>query len=236
MYLNQDNYYIINVPPQEGIKDLLMDCGLIDATYSLNYEIKEEFKEQACCKKSYLRGLFLAAGSIADPEKEYHLEISVNYENYAQELVELFAQFEIDIKLRQRNSNYLLYLKKSDDIIKVLNIIGAHSALLQFESTKVNKEVRNRVNRLVNCETANLNKTLEAARSQLEDIELIDHLEGLDNLSAGLEEIAQLRRNNPYASLRELGEMIDLTKSGVNHRFRRLQKKADKLRKNKLQK
>lgn len=229
MYLDQGNYYIINVPPQEGIKELLLDCGLIDDSFGLKYEIKEEFKEQECCKKSYVRGLFLATGSITDPEKEYHLEFRINQKNYAQELTELFAQFGIEIKLRYHKSNYQLYLKNGDDIIKVLNIIGAHSALLQYENTRVHKEVRNRVNRLVNCETANLNKTLEAARKQLEMIELIDEVKGLDNLSPSLQEIAHLRRENPYASLRELGEMLDLSKSGVNHRFRRIKKKAENL-------
>ncbi|GAB6100150.1 DNA-binding protein WhiA [Halanaerocella petrolearia] len=229
MYLDKGNYYIIKVAPQPGVKELLVDCGLIDDLYSLNYKIKDKFIEDSCCKKSYLKGLFLATGSITHPEKEYHLEFSIEYEEYAEELSKLFKSFEINIKLRERNGVYLLYLKKSDDIIKVLNLIGAHSALLKFENTRVHKEVRNQVNRLVNCETANLNKTVSAAQRQLETIELIDRLKGLDKLSSSLQEVAQLRRENPYASLKELGEKLNITKSGVNHRFRRLRKIAKEL-------
>ncbi|GAB6138022.1 DNA-binding protein WhiA [Halanaerobaculum tunisiense] len=235
MYLNKDNYYIIKVASQPGVKELLVDCGLIDKSYQLNYQIKEEFKEKECCRQAYLKGLFLATGSLTHPEKEYHLELSIDYQEYAVELKDFFTQFEIDIKLRQRNDNYLLYLKKADDIIKVLNLIGAHSALLQFENARVHKKVRNRVNRLVNCETANLNKTVAAAQRQLEHIELIDQLKGLEELPASLQEIADLRRENPYSSLKELGEMLELTKSGVNHRFRRIKKIAQQLQESKFQ-
>lgn len=230
MYLDQGNYYIINLPPQEGVKELLLDCGLVSDSLQLKYDIKKRFKEKDCCRKAYLRGLFLAAGSIADPEKEYHLEFRLNSQNYVQEVKELFSYFELDIKYRKRRNYYQLYLKKGDDIAIILNILGAHSALLQFENTRIHKEVRNRVNRLVNCETANLDKTLKAARKQLENIELIDKIKGLDKLPASLQEIAKIRREHPYASLRELGEKLDLSKSGVNHRFRRLKKKANSLR------
>ncbi|AGB41996.1 hypothetical protein Halha_2112 [Halobacteroides halobius DSM 5150] len=233
MYLDKGNYYIIKVGPQPGVKELLVECGLIDKTYSLNYKIKEQFLDSLCCKKAYLKGLFLASGSISHPEKEYHVEFRINYQEYATELINLFKEFKIDIKFRQRDDIYLLYLKKAEDINKMLNYIGAHSALLQFENALVHKKVRNRVNRLVNCETANLNKTVAAAQRQLENIELIDELKGLDNLAPSLQEIAQLRREDPYSSLKELGEKIDITKSGVNHRFRRLKKIAQELKGNK---
>ncbi|WP_018247915.1 DNA-binding protein WhiA [Orenia marismortui] len=233
MYLDKKNYYIIKVPPQEGVKKLLVNCGLIEEGYQINYKIKDEFMNNKCCQKAYLRGLFLAAGSISHPESEYHLEMSISYQEYAKEVIKLFNNFEIDIKFRNKQDNYLLYLKKSDDIVKVLNIIGAYSSLFQFENTRVYKGIRNNVNRLVNCETANLNKTVSAAQRQLDDIELIENLKGLDKLSPSLKEIAHLRRENPYASLKELGELLSppLSKSGINNRLRRIKKMADKIRK-----
>ena len=232
MYLDKGNYYIIKVPPQKGVKDLLMDCGLIDESYILSYRIKKEFLDNECCRKAYLRGLFLAAGSISDPESDYHLEIVVDYQEYAEELISLFEVFEIDINSRVRGEKHTLYLKNIEDILKVLNIIGAHSTLLEVENLRVYKRIKNQVNRKVNCETANLNKTVKAAQEQLEAIELIDGLKGLEELTPGLEEIARLRRENPYASMRELGEMLTptLSKSGVNHRIRRIKKEAQKLK------
>jgi len=234
MYLDKGNYYIIKVPPQEGIKELLMDCGLIDRSYVLSYKIKDEFINNDCCRKSYLRGLFLAAGSISDPESDYHLEIVVDYEEYAERLIELFAAFDIVINSRVRGEKHSLYLKNIEDILKVLSIIGAHSALLEVENLRVYKEIRNEVNRRVNCETANLNKTVEAAQEQLEAIELIDRFKGLEKLTPGLEEIAKLRRENPYSSMRELGDMLSptLSKSGVNHRLRRIKKEAEQIKEN----
>jgi DNA-binding protein WhiA len=234
MYLDQGNYYIIKVPPQEGIKELLLDCGLIDRSYVLNYKIKDEFINNDCCRKSYLRGLFLAAGSISNPESDYHLEIVVDYEEYAEQLIELFAAFDIAINSRVRGEKHSLYLKNIEDILKVLSIIGAHSALLEVENLRVYKEIRNEVNRRVNCETANLNKTVKAAQEQLEAIELIDRFKGLEKLTPGLEEIAKLRRENPYSSMRELGAMLSptLSKSGVNHRLRRIKKEAEQIKEN----
>ncbi|MFO7819467.1 MAG: DNA-binding protein WhiA [Halanaerobacter sp.] len=231
MYLDKGNYYIIKVPPQKGIKELLMDCGLIDDSYILNYKIKDEFMSNDCCRKAYLRGVFLGAGSISNPDSDYHLEIVVDYQEYAQELIKLFASFEIDINSRSRDEKIILYLKNIEDIITVLNIIGAHSTLLDVENLRVYREIKNQVNRKVNCETANLNKTVKAAQEQLEAIELIDRFKGLEKLSPGLEEIAHLRRENPYASMRELGEMLEptLSKSGVNHRLRRIKKEAEKM-------
>ncbi|MGM0502479.1 MAG: DNA-binding protein WhiA [Bacillota bacterium] len=235
MYLDKGNYYIIKVPPQEGIKDLLMDCGLIDESYILSYQIKDSFLESECCRKAYLRGLFLAAGSISDPESDYHLEISVEYKEYVKELVKLFDVFDIDISTRVRGERHVLYLKNIEDILKVLNIIGAHSTLLELENLRIYKDIKNQVNRKVNCETANLNKTVKAAQEQLEAIELIDSFKGLEKLTPGLEEIARLRREHPYASMRELGEMLSptLSKSGVNHRIRRLKKEAKQIKEKK---
>ncbi|MCK8817189.1 DNA-binding protein WhiA [Natroniella sulfidigena] len=232
MYLDKKNYYIIRVPPQPGVREVLIECGLITDEYQLNHQIKEELIANKCCTRSYLRGVFLAVGSVSNPDSEYHLEVTVSSEKYAIQLQKLCMKFKIDLKRRQKNGGYLLYLKKADDIIKVMNLIGSDWAVLQFENARVYKEVRNRVNRIVNCETANLNKTVVAAQRHLEDIELIDSLQGLDKLPTSLQEIAELRRKNPYSSLKELGELLEptLSKSGVNHRLRRIKKIADKLK------
>ncbi|MCK8828043.1 DNA-binding protein WhiA [Natroniella acetigena] len=232
MYLDKKNYYIIRVPPQPGVKEILIECGLITDTYQLKPQIKEELIAQDYCARSYLRGVFLAAGSVSNPDSEYHLELTVNSEEYALQLQKLCRKFKIDLKYRSKNGSCLLYLKRADDIIKVMNLIGSDWAVLQFENARVYKDVRNRVNRIVNCETANLNKTVIAAQNHLEDIELVDRLQGLDKLPASLQEIAELRRENPYSSLKELGELLDppLSKSGVNHRLRRIKKAANKLK------
>lgn len=227
---NKGNYYIINIPPQKEIKELLIDIGLIDDNYRFNYEIKEDFLDKKCCRKSYLKGLFLAAGMLSDPNSEYHMEFFVKYQDYVEELSPLFNRFSIDIKSRKRNGNFSIYIKKIDDIIKILNLIGAKSVQLEIENTRILKEVKNDVNRKVNLETANLSRTAIAARNQLENIEIIDKIRGLNKVSDSLQEIAVLRRDNPYASLKELGEMLGLSKSGVNHRFRRIKKIADKIR------
>jgi len=236
MYLNKNNHYIIKLPPQQGVKGFLVDCGLINDNYELSYEIQENLVTKRCCQKSYVRGTFLGGGSINDPGSSYHLEIWVHSYDYAHEFADLVAEkFQLEVKIRSRNDDYLLYLKNAEDIVKFLNIMGAHSSLLDFENTRVLKEVRNQVNRIVNCETANLNKTIEAARKQIENIKLIEVIKGLDSLSPSLQEIARLRLENPYVSLRELGELLkpQLSKSGVNHRLRRINKLANQIRKNK---
>jgi hypothetical protein len=229
---NKDNYYIIKLLPQDGIKELLVECGLIDSGYKISYSIKKGFLDTSCCRRSYLKGLFLASGMIAHPKSEYHLEFFVKYEEYVKELESLFSLFEIVVKERERNGDYSIYVKRADDIIKILNLIGANSAQLKFENIRVMKEVKNDVNRKVNLETANLSRTAIAAKDQLEDIEIIDRFKGLNKISKSLRETAYLRRDNPYASLKELGEILGLSKSGVNHRFRRIRKIADRFRTN----
>lgn len=232
---DKGNYYIINIPPQKGIKDLLIEIGLIDKNFSFNHNIKNEFLEKQKCRKAYLKGVFLATGMLADPNSEYHMEFFVKYEDYAEELKKIFKKININIKMRKRKDNYSLYLKKVEDIIKVLNLIGAKSTQLKIENTRVLKEVKNKVNRKVNLETANLSRTAIAAQKQLENIEFINRTIGLEKVSSSLQEIAELRRENPYASLKELGEMIGISKSGVNHRLRRIKKIAEDIKDNNLE-
>ena len=232
---DKGNYYIINIPPQTGIKNLLIEIGLIDNNFSFNHDIKKDFLEDKNCQQSYLKGLFLATGMLADPNSEYHLEFFVKYKDYAETLKKLFNKIDVDIKMRKRNNNYSLYLKKAEDIIKILNLIGAKNTQLKIENTRILKEVKNKVNRKVNLETANLSRKAIAAQKQLENIEFINQTLGLSQLSTSLQEIAELRRENPYASLKELGKMIGISKSGVNHRLRRIKKIAEDIKDNNLE-
>jgi len=185
----------------------------------------------SCCRRAYLRGAFLAGGSLTNPEREYHMEMVVPYEYYAQEIVRLLVFFSMDIRYFQRKGDFVLYLKGGEKIGDFLRIIAAHSGLLSFENIRVVKGVRNQINRLVNCETANLTKTIFASQDQIESIRLIQRTIGLENISSSLREIAELRLNNPEATLKELGDQAlpPLSKSSVNHRLRRLNALALKI-------
>jgi hypothetical protein len=147
----------------------------------------------------------------------------------AEDLKILRAKFDLEAHQTQHKSYHVIYFKSYAEVVKVLNIIGAHQAMLKMENDHIVKELKNDVNRRVNFETANLEKSVSAAMDQLEYIDIIERKEGLDSLSPGLQEMAELRRENPYASLKELGEIIDLSKSGVNHRLRRIKKIAQNL-------
>lgn len=189
-----------------------------------------------CCKRAYLRGAFLAGGSISDPEKTYHIELASRFSSLARQLKGVINSFGLNSKIIKRKGYYVIYLKEGDHIVDFLNIIGAHSALLEMENIRILKDVRNNVNRVVNCETANLEKTINASIRQVQNIEYIRDYMGLDKLPKNLEEIARLRLQYRDASLKELGEMLDppLGKSGVNHRLRKLEKIAGEISKGTL--
>jgi len=192
------------------------------------------FLKNPCCIKAFLRGAFLAAGSISDPEKTYHLEISNRDAALLGKLAGLMEEFGLKPKIIRRKGNFILYLKEGENIVDFLNITGAHRALLELENIRILKEMRNNVNRLVNCETANLGKTVNASVRQVENIKYLQSTIGFDCLPEGLKEVAELRLKYVDASLKELGEMLSppLGKSGVNHRLRKLDKIAEDVRKN----
>ncbi len=198
----------------------------------LNRTIDVRLIKKRCCKRAYIRGAFLGGGSVSDPEKIYHLEIVTHSDSYANSLCSLINEFGLNAKTIERKNNYVVYLKEGEHIVNLLNIIGAHSALLDLENIRIYKDMRNNINRIVNCETANLSKTINAAVRQIENIRYIEDSYGLSNLSPSLREVAELRLNNPDASLRELGEMLNppIGKSGVNHRLRKLDKIAEELK------
>lgn len=194
--------------------------------------------QNTCCKRAFIRGAFLANGSMSDPEKTYHFEIIMATEKKAEQLKETIRFFGVDAKVVIRKKYYVVYVKDGSQIVDILNIMEAHKALMDLENVRILKEMRNSINRKVNCETANINKTVTAASKQLEDILYIRETVGFGNLAPGLQEIAKLRMEQPDASLKELGSMLSkpIGKSGVNHRLRKLSDIADDLREQKEEK
>lgn len=188
--------------------------------------------EKVCCKRAFIRGAFLAAGSISDPQKSYHFEITCRTMEQAAQLREMINSFEAESKIVERKGHYIVYLKEGAQIVDMLNVMEAYVSLMKLENVRILKEMRNSINRQVNCETANLNKTVNASVKQIEDIELIIEKGKLKDLPETLQEIAMVRLENQDASLKELGEMLTppVGKSGVNHRLRKLAEIADKLR------
>lgn len=185
-----------------------------------------------CCKRAYLRGCFLATGSMSDPDRSYHLEITFPNSLLAEEYIKYLNDFDLKPRQIMRKGHYLVYLKEGQEIVDFLNVIGAHRALMKLENIRILKDMRNQVNRIVNCETANLEKTVNAALRQVENIKFIAETRGLDILPDSLREIAELRLENPDVSLSELGQMLNpaLSKSGVNHRLKKIDNIAQKLR------
>lgn len=190
--------------------------------------------QAVCCKRAFLRGAFLASGSVSDPRKSYHFEIVCEDDKTARYIQYLMSGFQLDAKIVQRKKNYVVYLKEGEQIVDMLNVMGAHVALMELENVRILKEMRNAVNRKVNCETANINKTVSAAVKQIEDITFIQETVGLEDLPKGLKDVALTRLAYPEAALKELGELLEepVGKSGVNHRLRKLSEIADKIREN----
>ena len=182
-----------------------------------------------CCRKAFLRGVFLSSGSLSDPEKIYHLELVSETEEFSEEIREIMSRFGLNAKTVERKGRIVVYVKEGNQIVDFLGLIQASVSLLNFENTRVMKDVRNNVNRSVNCETANLGKTVSAAVRELHDIGKIDQLIGLDQLPGALREVAYARLKHPDISLKELGEMLDppLGKSGISHRMRKIHEIAE---------
>lgn len=234
--LKKNNLYIVIINEELKIKNFLYEVAVLkeeDGMMELDYSIPESIVDSEVCKRAYIRGAFLGGGSISNPEKTYHLEFVTHDEDYAFKLSKLINSFDLGSKVIQRKNSFVVYVKDGEQIVDLLNIIGAHSSLLELENVRIMKEMRNNVNRLVNCETANLSKTVNAAVRQVDSIKLIQREIGLQRMPRNLREIAELRLNYPDESLKELGEMLDppVGKSGVNHRLRRIEKIADELRK-----
>ncbi len=233
VYLKKARIYHLVIKKTEDAMEVLKAVKLWDnRNNDMLPVINTILIQNACCKRAFIRGAFLAAGSISDPEKFYHLEIVCITKEKANQLQEIINHFQMDAKIIKRKKYYVVYIKDGTQIVDMLNIMEAHVALMNLENVRILKEMRNSVNRRVNCETANINKTVSAAVKQVEDIQYISKTIGFHTLSKGLAEIAELRLKHPEATLKELGMLLNpqVGKSGVNHRLRKLSELADQLR------
>ncbi len=206
--------------------------GIFKKIGTLEEPVSQLLIKNSCCQRAFLRGAFLCIGSMSDPEKSYHLEFVCTSEEKAKQLQSVIHGFDIDAKIVTRKKYYVVYLKEGAGIVDLLNVCEAHVALMELENLRIVKEMRNSINRRVNCETANISKTVNASTRQVEDIEYIRDYYGFQKLPESLRQMAQVRLDNPDAPLKELGGFLDppVGKSGVNHRLRKLSELADKLR------
>lgn len=206
--------------------------AFLEQVNKVEEETLENITKKNCCKRAFIRGAFMAVGSMSDPEKGYHLEFVCEEEEQAKLLHNIIASFGIDTKIVERKEHYIVYMKEGTAIVDLLNVMEAHISLMELENLRILKEMRNSINRRVNCETANINKTVSAATKQVEDIRYIEAKKGLNSLPDSLYEMAIVRLEHPDAALKELGELLvpPVGKSGVNHRLRKISEYADRLR------
>lgn len=219
--------YELLIDERSNAEQILRETGILvvkEGCNVISQGIFEPLVKKKCCRRAYLRGAFLGAGAVSDPEKGYHIEIACNNEELAQDIRRLINGFGLRSKVSLRKKNYVVYLKEAEQISDLLTILGAHGQVLEFENVRVKKQVRNSANRKANCDAANLDKTVDTAGRQIADLRAIEAGPGLDSLPESLRALARLRLENPEASLAELGEMLEppLKKSGVSHRFRRI--------------
>ena len=188
--------------------------------------------QQDCCRRAYIKGVFMTSGSISDPNKGYHMEVVCENEGRAQFIQEIINGFGVEARIIQRKKYYVVYLKDGEMIVDMLGIMGAHISLMNMENIRIRKDIRNNINRRVNCEAANLNKTVSAAVKQMNDVNYIIETKGIGYLPDNLQELALARLENEDASLKELGEMMTppIGKSGVNHRLRKISEIAEEMR------
>ena len=230
--LHKTNNYLITVPSQPALPAALTDLGILDEVGGFTYGVPPRLVRKDCCAISYLRGAFLGGGFVADPHGDFHFELTAETEQHARDLVGLMSRFGIEARVTRRRGLFAVYLKGAEPIVTFLALVGAHRALLRTEDVRIIKSMRNDVNRLVNAETANLQKSADAALAQVEDIRYLADLHGLAWLPPALQELAQLRLDHPDVSIRELGEYAQppLSKSAVYHRIRRIESLAAELR------
>lgn len=204
----------------------------IDSNLQIVLDDKGQIKEKECCKKAFIRGVFMGGGSITSPENANHLEIVLNNVQNANFINSILHDLGIDAKIIKRKKMTVIYIKDSEAISNFLIIIGSNRGTLTFEQTRVEKEYRNNMNRKINCEVANLDKIAVAASRQLNDILLIKKMKKFEELPEEIKKIANLREKHPEANLEKIGEMLEpkLSKAGVSHRFKKIKMIADELR------
>lgn len=224
--------YYLNISDKNDISALL---NSIKFKKENGHKISDMIVKNSCCKRAYLQGSFSCIGSMTSPEKGYHLEFVSSYLEQLEQIKALISDFDIETKITLRKKSNVLYLKEGSSIVDLLNIMGAHVSLMNMENAIILKEMRNDLNRKVNCEAANIIKSINAASRQVEDIKYIEKHGGLGDLPESLRMMAQVRLENPDTPLKDLGILLDppVGKSGVNHRLRRLSEIADEMRNNK---
>jgi len=230
MKLKKNNQYLVRL--KHDTNKVLTDLDILDESgLSINTDVPEEVLTEDQRMRSYLRGAFLATGSVNNPEtSRYHLEIYSLYETHNEGIAQMMNYFHLNARTTKRRNGYIVYLKEAEKIADFLQVIGATNSMLKFEDIRIVRDMRNSVNRLVNCENANINKTVAAAERQIENIKHLQATVGLDSLPDKLREIAVLRLENPEVSLKELGDMVPsgpISKSGINHRLRKLNELAE---------
>ena len=233
MKLKKNNLYIVRL--KTGSDHILKDLDILDG-FQIKETVPLKFLDDDAKVRSYLRGAFLAAGSVNNPEtSRYHLEIYSLYEDHNNTICEMMNRYGLNARKTERRSGYITYLKEAEKIADFLSLIGATNSMLKFEDIRIVRDIRNSVNRMVNCETANINKVTDAARKQIENIDYIERTVGLSKLPDKLQAVAQARKAHPEVSLKELGELVaggPISKSGVNHRLRKINEFAQKLQVN----
>ncbi|RMC24999.1 MULTISPECIES: DNA-binding protein WhiA [unclassified Lactobacillus] len=232
MKLKKNNQYLVRL--QNHVKEILTNLEILTSNNGLITRIPKRICSSREGAMSYLRGAFLASGSVNNPEtSRYHLEIYSAYQDHNNDLLDLMNRyFQLNAKTTKRRRGYIVYLKEAQKIGDFLHIIGAFNAMLAFEDLRIMRDMRNSVNRLVNCDTANLKKTATAAAKQVEDIEFLERKVGLENIPEKLQGIARLRLANPELSLKEIAAQVPdgpISKSGANHRFKKLHELAQNL-------
>jgi len=227
------NLFIIYISQDESCRLLLDELKYIKgaSVFMINYSPADLIKNNRQ-KKAYIRGAFLGSGSVTNPEKSYHLEFVSENESNSYFLRDTINEFGFSSKVIMRKEKYIIYIKDSEQISDFLSLIGAYNSVLKYENIRVIKEMRNNVNRIVNCETANLNKIVKSSYNQVEDIKLIDREIGIESLDEDLRDIATLRLHNRSMSLNDIANSLEpkISKSTVNYRFKKLRKIANELR------
>ena len=234
-YLKRNWTYGVAVSEDEDARKVLLAAKLLDDRGEIEENlsvVKNLVIQNPCCRRAFIRGAFLAAGSISDPERFYHFEIVCATRDKAKQLQDIIATFGLEARIVARKKYFVVYIKEGDQIADILSVMEASVALMELENIRILKEMRGSVNRQVNCETANINKTVSAAVKQTRDIIFIKETIGFDSLPKNLAEIARARLERPEATLKELGESLEppVGKSGVNHRLRKLSIMAEDLR------
>lgn len=220
--------------PDESAQPILSAVRLLDADalFGVRGSPDASLFRYGCCRTAFLRASFLFCGTISNPEKSYHIEYAAPTKQFAQSIIETLRYFEIHAKNTCRKTKEVVYLKGSEATANVLTLLGAHTSVLEFENVRITKELHGSINRQVNCDNSNINRSMASAEKQIADIRFIDAELGLDRLPRTLKAVAQIRLENPEISLAGLGELMHppLGKSGVNARFRRIADIADRLR------